>query len=215
MYDMPDEIQVAADGPIRIITLNRPDNLNAVNDALHTGLARLWGRLSEDYDARAAVITGAGRAFSAGGDFAYLEELSRDPVLRAKTIAHGRDLVLGLARCRVPIVAAVNGPAVGPRLQPGGAVRRRVHGDERLPVRSARVDRAGRRRRRPAGLAAADQLADGQGVRVHRREDPRRAGTGDRAWPTTSSQTRCRRRWRVPSGSAACPARRSRPPSAS
>ena len=42
MYDMPAEIQVEADGPLRIITLNRPDNLNAVNDSLHTGLARLW-----------------------------------------------------------------------------------------------------------------------------------------------------------------------------
>jgi enoyl-CoA hydratase len=113
VYDMPDEIQVAADGPLRIITLNRPDNLNAVNDTLHMGLARLWGRLSEDYDARAAVLTGAGRAFSAGGDFAYLKEISEDPVLRAKTIGHGRDIVLGLARCRVPIVAAVNGPAAG------------------------------------------------------------------------------------------------------
>ena len=113
MYDPPDEIDVVADGPLRIITLNRPDALNAVNDPLHTGLARLWPRLSEDYDARAAVLTGSGRAFSAGGDFEYLEELSRDAVLRAKTIAHGRDLVLGMARCRVPIVAAVNGPAVG------------------------------------------------------------------------------------------------------
>jgi enoyl-CoA hydratase/carnithine racemase len=110
---MPDEIEVVADGPLRIITLNRPDALNAVNDPLHTGLARLWPRLSEDYGARAAVLTGAGRAFSAGGDFGYLEELSRDPVLRAKTIAHGRDLVLGMARARVPVVAAVNGPAVG------------------------------------------------------------------------------------------------------
>jgi enoyl-CoA hydratase/carnithine racemase len=52
-------------------------------------------------------------ARSAGGDFAYLDELSRDPELRARTIAHGRDLVLGMARCRVPVVAAVNGPAVG------------------------------------------------------------------------------------------------------
>ena len=113
MYDMPDEIDVRADGPLRTITLNRPDALNAVNDALHTGLARLWPRLSEDYGARAAVLTGAGRTFSAGGDFAYLEELSRDAVLRAKTIAHGRDLVLGMTRCRVPVVTAVNGPAVG------------------------------------------------------------------------------------------------------
>ena len=113
MYDMPPEIDVQADGPLRIITLNRPGALNAVNDPLHTGLARLWPRLSEDHDARAAVLTGAGRAFSAGGDFGYLEELSRDAALRAKTIAHGRDLVLGMARCRVPVVAAVNGPAVG------------------------------------------------------------------------------------------------------
>lgn len=113
MYDMPDEVEVRADGPLRIITLNRPDALNAVDDALHTALARLWPRLSEDLNARAAVLTGAGRAFSAGGDFAYLDELRRDAMLRAKTIAHGRDIVLGMARCRVPVVAAVNGPAVG------------------------------------------------------------------------------------------------------
>ncbi|GJO42400.1 putative enoyl-CoA hydratase echA8 [Mycobacterium marinum] len=113
MYDMPTEIDVRAEGALRIITLNRPDALNAVNDNLHVGLAGLWRRLSEDRSARAAVLTGAGRAFSAGGDFAYLAELSQDADLRAKTIAHGRDIVLGMARCRVPVVAAVNGPAVG------------------------------------------------------------------------------------------------------
>lgn len=113
MYDMPAEIDVRADGSLRIVTLHRPDALNAVNDALHTGLARLWPRLSEDPEVRAVVLTGAGKAFSAGGDFTYLAELGRDPVLREKTIAHGRDIVLGMARCRVPVVAAVNGPAVG------------------------------------------------------------------------------------------------------
>ena len=113
MYDLPDEIDVRSEGPIRIITLNRPDALNAVDDNLHTGLARLWPRLNEDREARVAVLTGAGSAFSAGGDFTYLEELSRDAQLRAKTIAHGRDIVLGMARCRIPVVAAVNGPAVG------------------------------------------------------------------------------------------------------
>ena len=113
MYGMPEEIDVSADGPLRIITLNRPGALNAVNDALHTGLARLWPRLSEDRQARAAVLTGRGQTFSAGGDFAYLAELGHDPELRARTLAHGRDLVLGMARCRVPVIAAVNGPAVG------------------------------------------------------------------------------------------------------
>lgn len=113
MYDMPAEIDVRAEGPLRIITLNRPDALNAVNDSLHNGLARLWQRMSDDRTARAAVITGSGRAFSAGGDFNYLAELARDADLRAKTIADGREIVLGMARCRIPVVAAVNGPAVG------------------------------------------------------------------------------------------------------
>ena len=82
MYDMPDEIDVKADGALRIITLNRPDALNAVNDNLHVVLAKIWEALNEDTGARAAVITGAGRAFSAGGDFNYLDELRNDEALR-------------------------------------------------------------------------------------------------------------------------------------
>lgn len=113
MYDMPDEIDVRAEGPVRVITLNRPDSLNSVNDALHSGLAKLWTRMSADQDARVAVLTGAGRAFSAGGDFDYLSELAENRVLRASSMADGRELVLGMARCRLPVIAAVNGPAVG------------------------------------------------------------------------------------------------------
>lgn len=113
MYDLPPEIDVQADGALRIITLNRPESLNSVNDDLHCALAWLWPRLAEDREARAAVITGAGRAFSAGGDFGYLEELRQDEDLRAKTILHGREIVLGMARCRIPVIAAVNGPAMG------------------------------------------------------------------------------------------------------
>src|ERR1044072_3375261 len=106
MYDMPTEIDVQADGPLRIITLNRPNSQNSVNDALHHGLAKLWQRLSDDLSARAAVITGAGRAFSAGVDFVYREELANDASLRAKTIIDGREIVLGMARCRIPVLAA-------------------------------------------------------------------------------------------------------------
>jgi enoyl-CoA hydratase len=113
MYDLPTEISVEADGPLRIVRFNRPDELNAVNHDLHEGLADLFPQISRDRDARAVVITGNGRAFSAGGDFGYLDELARDTELRHVTIASGRRLVLGMVGCRVPVVAAVNGPAVG------------------------------------------------------------------------------------------------------
>ena len=112
-YDVPHEIQVTSDGPVRLITLNRPDDLNATNHVLHQGLAELWPQLDADAGARAAVLTGAGRAFSAGGDFAYLDDLTKDDELRRTTLVHGRQIVTGMIRCRVPIVAAVNGPAVG------------------------------------------------------------------------------------------------------
>jgi len=112
-YDLPDVLQVEADGPIRVIRLNRPEQLNATNRDLHAGLAALWPQLDADVDARAAVITGNGTAFSAGGDFDYIGELAEDEELRRETLVHGRQIVTGMVACRVPLVAAVNGPAVG------------------------------------------------------------------------------------------------------
>ena len=112
-YDLPDVVRVEADGPVRVVTLSRPEQLNAVNDDLHLALTRLWPQLSADTDARAAVVTGEGRAFSAGGDFDLLDRMEKDRALRHDVIAEGRELVLNMIRCRVPVVAAVNGPAVG------------------------------------------------------------------------------------------------------
>jgi enoyl-CoA hydratase/carnithine racemase len=113
LYDLPAEIEVEADGPVRLIRLNRPADLNATNHELHRGLAELWPQLDADADARAAVLTGAGRAFSAGGDFDYIDQLIGGRDLRATTLAHARQIVTGMVRCRVPVIAAVNGPAVG------------------------------------------------------------------------------------------------------
>src|SRR6266571_3378694 len=112
-YDLPDVIQVKADGPVRIVRLARPEQLNAVNDELHRGLAQVFPQLSADSEARVAVITGEGRAFSAGGDFDLLDRMAKDRALRHDVIAEGRELVINMIRCRVPVVAAVNGPAVG------------------------------------------------------------------------------------------------------
>jgi enoyl-CoA hydratase len=112
-YDLPPELEVEVDGPIRLVRLNRPDDLNATNHVLHEGLSRLWPQIDADLEARAVVITGNGRAFSAGGDFDYIAELSQDEALRRESLTHGRQIVIGMARCRVPVIAAVNGPAVG------------------------------------------------------------------------------------------------------
>jgi enoyl-CoA hydratase/carnithine racemase len=112
-YRLTDELQVDDDGPVRIVRMNRPEQLNATNHGLHQGLAELFPQIDADPGARAVVLTGNGRAFSAGGDFTYLDELTRDESLRQQTLVHGRQIVTGMVGCRVPIVAAVNGPAVG------------------------------------------------------------------------------------------------------
>jgi len=112
-YPLPSAIRVESDGPLRIVRLARPAQLNAVNEDLHLGLTRVFPLLGADPDARVAVITGEGRAFSAGGDFDLLERMTKDRALRRDVIAEGRELVLNMIRCRIPVVAAVNGPAVG------------------------------------------------------------------------------------------------------
>lgn len=112
-YGLSDEVLVHADGPVRVVTLNRPDDLNGTNRPMHQALAKLWSHLDADLEARAVVLTGNGQAFSAGGDFEYMQENIDDEQLRAQTMAEGRAIIEGMVRCRLPVVAAVNGPAVG------------------------------------------------------------------------------------------------------
>ena len=103
-----------ADGPIRIVTLNRPDQANAVNKEMHSAFARVWPTLSEDEDARAVVLTGAGRAFSAGGDLVqWLENYVENPVTRRAGMREARRIVREMIEFPLPIIAAVNGPVVG------------------------------------------------------------------------------------------------------
>jgi enoyl-CoA hydratase/carnithine racemase len=112
-YELPDAVRVEADGPVRIVRLCRPEQLNAVNEELHFGLTRVFPQLTADAEACVAVVTGEGRAFSAGGDFDLLDRMVKDRRLRHDVIAEARELVVNMLRCRVPVVAAVNGPAVG------------------------------------------------------------------------------------------------------
>jgi enoyl-CoA hydratase len=96
-----------------LITINRPEVLNATNDRLHWELTQVWLTLDADDDARVAVITGAGRAFSAGGDLNMVEANSRDPKRLARTVREASDIVYNMINLEKPVVSAINGVAVG------------------------------------------------------------------------------------------------------
>lgn len=108
-----DEIQVTVQGAVRVVTLHRPDVLNAVNESMHTALVALWPALAADDDAAVVVLTGAGRAFSAGGDIDYIRRFPDDAELRHRTIEEAQAILWSMIRFPLPIIAAVNGPAVG------------------------------------------------------------------------------------------------------
>lgn len=110
---MSDELLVERDGAVAVVTLNRPDALNATNEALHGALARVWGELDADTEIAAIVLTGAGKAFSAGGDLDLLQRMADDKDVRAAEMNTAIEIVRGMTSVRVPIIAAVNGPAVG------------------------------------------------------------------------------------------------------
>ncbi len=95
------------------ITLNRPDVLNAADARLHTELVALWQTIDADPEARVAVVTGAGRAFSAGGDLQMVADAYRNYEEIVRILDEARDLVYNILRCQTPIVSAINGPAVG------------------------------------------------------------------------------------------------------
>jgi enoyl-CoA hydratase len=101
-------------GPVRVLTLNRPEKLNALNTALTRALSEAFTAADADRDVRAVVLTGAGRGFCAGADLGEFSSLTPDQpdtvleraALTAKLQVQAREL-------RVPVVAAVRGAAVG------------------------------------------------------------------------------------------------------
>lgn len=96
-----------------VITLDRPDVLNAANVRMHREMSEVWAVVDSDDTVRASVVTGAGRAFSAGGDLEMIDEMTRD---YDATLEQWRDagaIVEQMLLARKPIVSAVNGVAVG------------------------------------------------------------------------------------------------------
>jgi enoyl-CoA hydratase len=98
------------------VTLNRPDSLNAVNPQLHHELERIWLDLAEDSDVNAILLTGAGRAFCAGGDVKGMASRAGGEGGQrrfALSPAGGRRLVERMLDVEQPIIGAINGDAVG------------------------------------------------------------------------------------------------------
>jgi enoyl-CoA hydratase/carnithine racemase len=108
LYDVTDGVAT--------ITLNRPDRLNAMNDAMFEGLMAAFDQTDGDDAVRAVIVTGAGRAFCAGADlgrgaqtFNYGDRTADGDAPRDR----GGLLVLRIFRSLKPVIAAINGPAVG------------------------------------------------------------------------------------------------------
>ena len=101
------------------ITFDRPKTYNSVDAETHTELTHIWRDINEDPDIGAVIVTGAGKAFSAGGDFEMIKQIIASPAARMTTWKEAKDLVYNVINCNKPIISAINGVAVGAGLVVG------------------------------------------------------------------------------------------------
>lgn len=95
------------------ILLDKPQTLNSVTAQMHTELTRVWRDIDADEEVSAVLVRGANGKFSSGGDFDLVEAIMQDHETRLRVWKEARDLVYNIINCSKPIVAAVEGPAVG------------------------------------------------------------------------------------------------------
>jgi enoyl-CoA hydratase len=111
-YEGYDAIRFERLGDVLRVTLANPRNeLNAVDAGMHAELRRLFEELKGEDAARAVILTGSGRAFSAGGDFEWMAGVRPEDLSAMRR--EGKQIIWNLLDVEVPIVAAVNGPAIG------------------------------------------------------------------------------------------------------
>ena len=105
------------DNGILLITMNRPEVLNACEESGHAELGRIWRDFDQDPLAKVAVITGAGKGFCAGGDMRNAGAVDAHSV--SLTMENGLAIVRNMIELRKPVVSAINGAAVGAGLAVG------------------------------------------------------------------------------------------------
>jgi enoyl-CoA hydratase len=131
------------------ITLDTPGRLNAADARMHDELGRVWRDIDTDPEVSVAMIRGAGKAFSAGGDLDLVEGIVNDFEVRSRVWREARDLVYNIINCSKPIVSAMHGPAVGAGLVCG------LLADVSIAAKSARIIDGHTR----LGVAAGDHAA--------------------------------------------------------
>ncbi|MGH7896453.1 MAG: enoyl-CoA hydratase/isomerase family protein [Candidatus Binatia bacterium] len=98
---------------VLLVTLNRPEVMNAANARLHWELTQIWKTADEDPEVRVILVTGAGKAFSAGGDIEMIEHMAGNPPAVMQAMREAADIVYNMTNLDKPIVSAINGVAVG------------------------------------------------------------------------------------------------------
>ena len=101
------------DSGVMLITLDDPAKLNATDGPMHLQLSRVFRTVDDDESVRAVVVTGAGTAFSAGGDLDWIADQVGDYEQTMRVMREAGDLVRTMIDCDTPIVSAINGVAVG------------------------------------------------------------------------------------------------------
>lgn len=113
--DLPhfETLELSRKGRLLTITMNRPDSLNSVNLALHEDLADVFHFAARDQGSDVVVFTGAGRAFSAGGDLDHMWRNATNPELFDQEARAAKHIVFSMLNVDKPLICRMNGHAVG------------------------------------------------------------------------------------------------------
>ena len=95
------------------ITFDNVESYNSLNLNAHNELTYIWQTIDRDDDVKVVILTGEGKAFSAGGDFEMIEDIIKSDKIRSQAWKEAKDLVYNVIKCSKPLVSAINGPAVG------------------------------------------------------------------------------------------------------
>jgi enoyl-CoA hydratase len=113
-YDAYKKLAIGLEGRgVATIVMDRPDQLNAVDAEMHTELAKVFRAMNADPDVRVIILTGRGKAFSAGGDLDWMQRMIDDPSEFERVAVEAKEIVLSMLDIEKPIIAKVNGHAVG------------------------------------------------------------------------------------------------------